>query len=378
MSDTQTTLRDMLEQNLAASENGTLGQVRDAAPIEVAAPPVQETQEATAQRERDEAGRFKVKQQEEAASASKTSPEAKVQESAGTPAAEVAQASPAQVSTDPELQGPTTWRKEYRPIWDKIATGAPLSPDESKKLASYSMQREREFAAGVSTYRAEAMAAKELSGAVEPFMPILNQHNMKPGEWISKLGAAHQALVFGTPEQKLQMFHNMAQQYGIPIQAIASSAQGQLDPIVPQLMQQLADVRNQVATVTGWREQQEQQKLQQEVARFTDASKYPHFDQVRGDMAKLLESGFTQDLDTAYAKAVRMNDDVWNAEQERQAQSHQQATQQPSSAAVVAKAKAAAVSPRSATPSGVTAAVDPKDRHSMLSAAFNERASGRV
>ena len=87
-------------------------------------------------------------------------------------------------------------------------------------------------------------------------------------------------------------------------------------------------------------------------------------------MAQLLELGKAQDLETAYKKAVRMNDEVWQLEQERLLKDAKQAAIK---AQQVAKAKAAAVSPKSVTPSGkVTEPGDKKDRKSILMAQLSE------
>lgn len=355
----QNTLRDMLESNLSASAEGTLNTVADA--------PVVETIESSEviDRSRDEQGRFAAKEKEaaEAAVAEEVAPVAMVAE----PVVPV--------------NRPTTWKKEYLPIWDKIAAGAPLTVEESKKLADYSHQREKEYATGVSTYRAEATAANELKAAVEPFMPAIQQNGMKVGDWISNLGKAHQTLVYGSPDQKMQMFASMAQQYGIPLEAIAQGSQGQLDPIVSQLMQQVQDLKSQFSTkidsVTSWREQQESNALKTELAKFEDTSKYPHFEQVRGDMAQLLESGMAQDLEGAYAKAIRLNEEAWSAEQARQAQHSLAATQTADKAAAAAKAKAAAVSVKSTSPSGVTK-TNAGGLREQLEAGFDSMASGRL
>ena len=66
---------------------------------------------------------------------------------------------------------PTTWKKEYLPIWDKLTAGEQLTPEESLKLAEYSNQRESEYKKGVSTYKQEADNAKSLVEAIAPFVP---------------------------------------------------------------------------------------------------------------------------------------------------------------------------------------------------------------
>ena len=52
----------------------------------------------------------------------------------------------------PSVARPTTWKKEYLPIWDKLTAGEQLTPDEALKLAEYTgVQRESEYKKGVST-----------------------------------------------------------------------------------------------------------------------------------------------------------------------------------------------------------------------------------
>ena len=92
-------------------------------------------------------------------------------------------------------------------------------------------------------------------------------------------------------------------------------------------------------------------------------------------MAQLLERGLAQDLETAYAKAVRLQDDVWQLEQERLLK---QATQKVSQAQKVAKAKAAAVSPKSVTPNGSVGVSDKKDRRSILADQIGQAIGGRL
>ena len=108
----------------------------------------------------------------------------------------------------------------------------------------------------------------------------------------------------------------------------------------------------------------------------SDVEKFPHFDVVREEMAQLLELGKAPDLETAYKKAVRMNDDVWALEQDRLLKD---AKQQAIKAQQVQKAKAAAVSPKSVTPSGKVAEPgDKKDRRSLIAEQMGDAMSRRV
>lgn len=282
---------------------------------------------------------------------------------------------PEEQPTVGDIPKPTTWKKDLLPLWDKIAKGETLTPEESRKHLEYLNQRENEFKKGVSVYKAEAERAKMLEEAINPFVPELQAQGIHPAAWINNLGRAHVILSRAPYEQKVQMFHRLAQDYGINLNQINEPAP-QVDPYTQQLMQQLNQVNQEVSSIKGRYEQEEQQRLVNEIERVrSDKERFPHFDMVREEMAQLLELGKAQDLETAYAKAVRLNDEVWAKEQERLLTD---ARKQASKASQVARAKATAVSPKSVTPNGVQAKVEAKDRRSMLMAQLAEAESGRL
>jgi hypothetical protein len=274
-----------------------------------------------------------------------------------------------------DIPKPTTWKKDLLPLWDKIAKGETLTKEESKKHLEYLNQRENEFKKGVSVYKAEAERAKALEEAINPFIPELQSQGIHPAAWINNLGRAHMVLTKAPYEQKVQMFHRLAQDYGVNLNQ-SNEPQQPVDAYTQQLMQQLYQVNQEVSTIKGRFEQEEQARLSNEIERVrSNKERFPHFDMVREEMAQLLELGKAQDLETAYAKAVRLNDEVWAVEQERLLSS---AKKQASQAQQVARAKATAISPKSVTPNGTQAKVEAKDRRSLLMAQMAEAESGRL
>jgi hypothetical protein len=276
------------------------------------------------------------------------------------------------------ISRPSTWKKEYVQIWDKMEKGEQISKEDFNKFAEYANQRESEYKKGVSTYKAEADRARELENAIAPFQQEFAQQGISPAAWINNLGRAHMLLSKSDPAQKVQIFQRLAQDYGIQLNNEGQfAAPPQVDAYTQQLMNQLNMVNQEVSSIKGRFAQEENQRLMGEIERVrSNVEKFPHFDVVREEMAQLLELGKAPDLETAYKKAVRMNDDVWELEQERLLSS---AKQQASKAQQVAKAKAAAVSPKSVTPSGKVAEPgDKKDRRSLLSEQLGEAMSRRV
>ena len=275
------------------------------------------------------------------------------------------------------ISRPSTWKKEYVQIWDKMEAGEQISKEDFIKFAEYANQRESEYKKGVSTYKAEADRARELENAIAPFQQEFAQQGITPAAWINNLGRAHMILSKADPVQKMQVFQRLAQDYGIQLNSEGQLVQPPVDAYTQQLMNQLNQVNQEVSSIKGRFAQEENQRLMNEIERVrSDVEKYPHFDVVREEMAQLLELGKAQDLETAYKKAVRMNDDVWSLEQERLLR---EAKQTAIKAQQVQKAKAAAVSPKSTTPSGKVAEPgDKKDRRSLIAEQLGTAMSSRL
>jgi hypothetical protein len=356
--------RELLEAALEQAEEGTL-EAPVEKEIEVNDDPIQAENEETSVEEsnnRDEKGRFKAQE---------TSTD---QDSAEEPDM-VGQDSDV---PEEEIKRPTTWKKEYVEVWNKMQEGKPLDKAEFAKFAEYANQRESEYKKGVSAYKAEADNARQLTEAIGQFAPELQAQNIHPVAWINNLGRAHMILSKAPYDQKVQMFHRLAQDYGIQLNqdAVQMPEQAYVDPYQQQLMQQLQATQQQVQQLSAIREQEENARLTQEISRVSsDKERYPYFELVREDMAQLLERGLAQNIDIAYDKAERMNDEVYKLKQEQLLKS---ASTQASKAQQVAKAKATAVSPRSVTPSGQVSKTDAKDRRSLLMANLADAEGGRV
>ena len=274
-----------------------------------------------------------------------------------------------------KISRPSTWKKEYVNIWDKMEKGEQIDKEDFVKFAEYANQRESEYKKGVSTYKAEADRAKSYENAIAPYAQDLQRRGIQPTQYIENLVRAEQILSNAGYDQKVQVFQKLASDYGIQLNGNGQVTQ--LDPYTQQLMNQLNQVNQEVSSIKGRFAQEENQRLMGEIERVrSNVEQFPHFDVVREEMAQLLELGKAQDLETAYKKAVRMNDDVWELEQERLLNT---AKQQASKAQQVAKAKAAAVSPKSTTPSGkVSNPEDKKDRRSLIADQLGEAMSRRV
>ena len=256
---------------------------------------------------------------------------------------------------------PSSWKKDYEEHWGKL----------DPTLQDYIQQREADYAKGVSTYKNQWDMAAPLVETIKQFEPLMNEYNIGPKEWISRLGTADLTLSRGTPEQKLQMFAQLANDYGVNLGQL--TGQTGYDPQFSQLAQELNQIKNQWTSFQSSQEQLEQAQLQNEISSFKDDK--PYFEEVRETMAGLLQSGMANDLQSAYDKAIRLNDDVFQKVNATQAQKSEAAQREK-----VAQAKAKVLSPKSTTPtasmsSGGKSASSARD---AIMQAFDQHSSGLI
>ena len=270
-------------------------------------------------RPRDTSGKFAKTSQPSEASVTETSADNYEQEEV-------------KVDTKPR---PSSWKKDYEEHWGKL----------DPTLQDYIQQREADYAKGVSTYKNQWDMAAPIMESIRQFEPLLQHHGVAPQQWISQLGNAHAKLVMGSPEQKLETFAQLANDYGVNLGQL--TGQSGYDPQFSQLAQELNQIKNQWSSFQSQQEMMEQTQLQSEIASFKDDK--PYFEEVRETMAGLLQNGMANDLQSAYDKAIRLNDDVFQKVQSQQSGKSEAAQREK-----VAAAKAKVLSPKSTTPTAST------------------------
>ena len=239
---------------------------------------------------------------------------------------------------------PTSWKKDHYEAF------AGLDP----ALQAYINQRESEYSSGVSTYKTEYDRIKPLDDAMAPFMEDLQANNIDPGHWVSSLGNAHVMLAKGNPQQKLSMFMKLANDYQVPVQSLfAQGEDGKLyyNPQVQQHQEPQPDVNalveNKMAEVMS------QQQIQQfaEVKDGDGNPLHPHYATVRETMAQLLEARLADDLDSAYAAALRhpRHAEIFDAISKQEADT-KEAARLKEIKDEATRARSNAISPKSGTP----------------------------
>jgi len=255
---------------------------------------------------------------------------------------------------------PASWKKDYHEAWN---TADP-------KLKEYAWTREEEMKAGVQPLLSKAQFADQMQQAIEPYMNNIRGLGIEAPQAVKALMEADNVLRHGSPQQKQAYFAQLAQQYGINMGDV------QMQPVDQNfyaIQNELAQVRGEVL---NWKQQQEtaqNQALLSEINQFQAKAEY--FEEARPTMIQLLNSGVAKDLDDAYQKAIRLDNDLFTKHQQASQGAADQAKRDASNRAAKA-ARAAAVSVKSSTP-GAATATKAQDRRSLLSEQFDNAINER-
>ena len=243
---------------------------------------------------RDEQGRFKAKEQADAATTA---------EAPQTPD-QPANAAPSEPAA-PAIAAPASWSAAEKAHWGAL-------PREAQDAI---LRRESDVTKGFQQRAEEAKAWEPLRAALAPHADRLQRLGRHPASVIAELLDAH-AQFEANPQAVLQ---RLAQQAGLssaPVPAAQGAGTDQwVDPHVQQALQEAAAARQEVAS---WKQMQEQRErvaaadaAAREVDDFAKATdRYPHFEAVREEMGRLFGAGLVQSLDEAYERASWTNADV--------------------------------------------------------------------
>ena len=249
---------------------------------------------------------------------------------------------PKEVKVSPERSPWKSWKADAAKVMEKL-------PEEAQK---YIIERQDQFHKGIEQYKEAANYAKTIDRAISPYKDYMSNLGVTPDVAFTNLLKTEHTLRMGTYQEKAEMLQKLAHDYQIDMNSLAGVP---YDPNMHNLKSQLEYTQSQLQASQNFRQSQEDVQIQSTIDEF--AQSHEHFTDVQATMADLLERGFANDLDDAYAKAVRLDDNLFNKTvAQQQGGANRQNLVQANQAAQAAKA--AAVSVKGA-PAGVTRSVMP-------------------
>lgn len=284
--------------------------------------------------------------------------EEETQDSTENPSDEIDDAAVAHVqgedSKEPPLEAPKNWSEDVRSKFKDLPRDA----------QEYMLKRDKEMTADYTRKTQEVAEQRKsfesLDKVIAPMRQQIAASGVGEAEYISRLLNADMALR-NNPKMAIKQ---LAQGYGIDLSSIEETVDwNDTDPQIAQLKQQNQAI---LAELNQFKQQNLQSARQQTEAQINGFAntkddkgnlKYPHFDKLRVKMGNLIDAGEAKGLEDAYAKAVRLDDELYKQSLDAQRKSAK-AEEDARRKAAVEKAKK--VRPRTATapPSGSVKATD--------------------
>ena len=264
------------------------------------------------------------------------------------------QAEPVQVEPEQPKHDPwKSWKKEAAEEMAKL-------PDNVQK---YIIERQDQFHKGLEQYKAAANYAKTIDKSIAPYKDYLSGLGVTPEVAFPNLLKTERTLRTGSPQEKVEMFQKLAHDYGIDLGVLANIP---YDANLAQLKAQKEWLESQLQASQDFKQSHEDAQIQSVIEDF--GSQHEFFADVREKMADLLDSGLAHDLQDAYAKAIRLDDDVFAKYQAKQQVNSKTAQLSKANQAAQA-AKQAAVQVKG-SPVGVKNQAAPKSTEDAVRMAF--------
>ena len=244
-------------------------------------------------------------------------------------------------------RAPASWRKEAKGEWASV----PLH------IRQEVHKRELEITRALNEANVSRQAASQFEQVAQPYMARIQSLGVTPQQAFSELLKADYLLASGSQQSKAQMLDKLIQDYGVDINeldaTIARRLGGQQQAQPQQVdIQQLVQQQLQQALAPMYAQQQQaqmqqQQQADQTVEQMSLDPKYPHFEDVRQDMADIIEinsrRGVYLSLDDAYNRAIGFNPELSSSI--RTTQLNQQAQQAKAAALSVTGAPSSSGTP---------------------------------
>lgn len=248
---------------------------------------------------------------------------------------------------------PASWKKEMHEHW--------LTAPE--QLKQYAFQREQEMSAGVQPLKEKAQLADSILKIAEPYQPTMRALGHDIPTVVQAFFNADHTLRNGNQDQKLGLLVKLAQDYGVDLSPLTGVEIAPPNPDVTAIKQALMNLQGEVKT--RWQQEEERQNkvILSEIEQF--AQKHEHFERLKPTMQALLQSGQADGLESAYTKAIRLDDELFESEVKAR-----QAAEAKTKDEKAKAARAAAVSVRGSTP-GSNTAPKAQGRRATLEEAFS-------
>jgi len=238
---------------------------------------------------------------------------------------------------------PDTWKSGPLQHWATL-------PEE---VRAEIMRRENDMKVGLGQYRENAQLGQ---GFVEVLKPHASAfQGLEPINVIKDLVGAFSIMRSGSPEQKMEVLRQAAQQFGVQLPG-AVPGQGPA-PQTQWFEQQIHSLKQQLEAAQNVGKSLQTKWFNQELEAFANNPDHLYFNEVVPEMARLFEQGLAQTLEEAYGIALARNPSIQERELDRRMQSKLKAQEEEAARTSRAKKQTLKSAPKSgpvSAPAGAT------------------------
>lgn len=272
---------------------------------------------------------------------------------------------------DGTIEAPKSWSAEEKQLF------AQLPPETQSIIARRESERDKGFTTKSQELAKKYEDSKAVADLIDREMPNLKAQGITAQQGIQQMIELNK---FAQRDPAGYIKH-VAGLTGVDLRTLVPKTQepqGDVytDPAMTALQNEITSLKNAVSSQIHNAEAAQHHDAQNTITDFENAKdeagnlKHPHFQEVRGVMGMLIESGQAQDIQSAYDQAVRANPTTFAAMQEAEGRDRK-AKEALDAQARVKKARSA-----SASISGADEArsdtLDTNDLDAVLEQAYNE------
>lgn len=209
-----------------------------------------------------------------------------------------------QADKNQPLQPHKMMNKALRDAWPTLAPAVQAALNN----------RESEMETVITKQDGERQLARRFTETVSPYVAMIRSEGGEPIKAVAELLNTAYKLRTASPQEKGRLLWQTAQQFGADMRQTMQQGQPVFDPRLHEVNQRLASLQGELKKQQSLQQQQEQEGIKRLIETFAaDKDTYPYFNDVREDMAALLQGGRAADLQEAYDKAVYANPDIRSA-----------------------------------------------------------------
>lgn len=200
-----------------------------------------------------------------------------------------------------EDKAPQSWTPKSRERWDQI-------PEDLRKEI---VRREEAGVQGIRQLNERFAPVQRFFDGLSSYIGEAVHHNVDPIQHIASTMQTERALRLGDPRQKFEVLLQVADQYGVPLREIINKSVGEevlRAPQHPQQYQMPPELAQRFQALENAYSTREAANSEEKVSLFSKGREF--FEDVRLQMADMMEAGLVDNLEDAYDQACWANPSV--------------------------------------------------------------------